>query len=167
MTTAICVPAVTLRPLTVDDVTPAYVQWLNDPEVTRYLMAGRTPQTAETIRAFIRTVATPFAIDHDGGFVGTICLRTIDWVSGLAEVGILLGDRRVWGRGVASAALVLLERHAFDEYELRKLWAGTCNPACARLFDRAGWRYEGTQVRQHYLRGTWVSHTLWGIHADD
>lgn len=157
---------VVMRPLTEADITPTYVGWLNDPEVTRYLVAGRTPQTADTIRAFLRTVAKPFAIEHDGVFVGTICLRTIDRESALAEVGILLGDRRVWGRGVATAALRQLEQYAFDVLGLRKLWAGTCNQACERLFARSGWTLEGTQRRHCLFDGVYVDHTLWGRHAD-
>jgi len=34
---------VTLRPVTLADVTPAYVAWLNDPEVNRYLETRFSP----------------------------------------------------------------------------------------------------------------------------
>lgn len=156
------VGTVAIRPLLLEDVTPAYVGWLNDPEVTRFLVAGRTPQTAASIRAFVGTVAKPFAIEHDGAFVGTICLRVIDRESQVAEVGVLLGHRAVWGVGVASTALALLEYHARTVLGLRKLWAGTCNPACARLFRRNGWMLEGMQIRHVYLNGAWHDHTLHG-----
>ena len=103
---------ITLRPLTLDDVTETYVGWLQDPEVTRYLMAGRTPQTARTVRAFVETLllsaAQPFAILLDGRHVGNTQLQQISGVDGTAEVGILLGDRTCWGQGIGQAAIQAL-----------------------------------------------------------
>ena len=156
----IATPIVAIRPLAEADITPAYVGWMNDPEVTRYLLAGRTPQTVETIRAFVATVAQPFAVEADRQMVGTICLRTVDAISRVAEVGILIGDRQVWRQGIALAALNGLEAHA-REQGLCKLWAGTCNPAAARLFEKAGWICEGVQVAHVYLDGVWRDHSLW------
>ena len=45
-----------LRPLEKADCTNLYVSWLNDPEVNRYLETRHTPQTLETVEAFVSTV---------------------------------------------------------------------------------------------------------------
>ena len=136
---------------------------MNDPEVTRYLMAGRVPQTVESITAFVQSLPPwAYAIEYQERHVGNIMLRALDEASCVGEVGVLLGDRSVWGKGVASAALNQLTRIAFDELKLKKLWAGTCNPACSRLFQRNWWAREGTQREHVFLNGIWHDHELFG-----
>lgn len=160
---------VRLRPLSLLDVTPTYVGWMNHPDVTRYLIAGHSPQTAESVRAFVASLLWPdaagFAIEVDGQMVGTICLRHIDWISRVAEVGILVGEVSVWHTGVALQALSDLSRYAFDVLRLRRLWAGTCNPRCGALFAKAGWTLEGTQPSHVFLCGGWHDHWLYGRSA--
>lgn len=152
---------VTLRPLTVADVTDRYVQWLNDPEVTRYLIAGRTAQTRESIVAFVRGIPATdrYAVEVDGQHVGNVCFRHVDAASRVAEVGLLIGDRARWGHGIGTAAVrELMERARARGYA--KLWAGTCNPACGVVFHRCGWIGEGVQRRQVFLSGGWHDHAL-------
>ena len=43
----------TLRPLQASDATQAYADWLNDPEVNRYLETRHSPQSLESCAAFI------------------------------------------------------------------------------------------------------------------
>ena len=158
------VSSVTLHPLRLRDVTPSYVRWMNDPDVVRYLMAGRSRHTRASVRAFVRGCRDEtFAIRYRGRHVGNVMLRTLDPVSRVGEVGILLGDRSTWGRGVASAAVQQLTALAFGAWKLEKLWAGTCNPAAARLFHRNGWSREGYQRRHVYLSGQWCDHWLFGL----
>lgn len=140
-----------------------YLGWLRDPEVTRYLMASRVPQTLETVRAFLAGLQLPpYAIEADGVFVGTIGLRTVDRQSAVAEVGILIGDRSVWRRGVAAQALAQLTALA-RRMEIRRLWAATCNPACGALFLAAGWVVEGVQPQHVYLDGAYQDHAFYGV----
>ena len=144
--------------------TATYVAWMNDPEVTRYLMAGRVPQTAETIRAFLGSLDDEaMAIEVYGRHVGNVMVRAVDPIGQIAEVGIMLGDRSCWGAGVASTALRTFTADLFTRRAFKKLWAGTCNPSCARLFRRCGWAEEGCQRAHAYLAGQWCDHWLFGI----
>jgi [ribosomal protein S5]-alanine N-acetyltransferase len=137
-----------LRPLVEADVSAAYVDGLNDPEVHRYMEAPRKQrQTPEIVRAYVRAnAADPQAIlfgIYSGGILrGTLRLHDVDFSEALATVGIALFDQRVWGQGLGSAALTAVARFAFEELRLARLKAGIidANAGSIRAFEKAGFR---------------------------
>ena len=95
-----------LRVLVEDDVTQAYVDGLNDPQVNRFLIGPRSRrQTFDTVRAFVAENAEDdgavlYGLYVDGALRGTV--RVHGLVPGLeAAIGIALFDRSIWGRGWA------------------------------------------------------------------
>jgi [ribosomal protein S5]-alanine N-acetyltransferase len=95
-----------LRPLTEADVTDAYVGWLNDPEVVRYLETRHAPQTRESVRAFVDAVNGRenehlFGIFErvDARHIGNIKVGPVHPIHAVADVSLLIGARDVWGRG--------------------------------------------------------------------
>jgi ribosomal-protein-alanine N-acetyltransferase len=97
---------------------------------------------------------TFFAIEAEGrvaGGIGFVLKEDVERVG--AEVGYWLGYD-YWGRGIATAALRLLTRHAFEARpELRRLYAVplASNAASARVLVRAGYVLEGT-LRQSAIK---------------
>lgn len=139
---------------------PAYVGWLNDPEINRYLESRFAVHDEEGTRAFVASV---LASDHSvffgirspalgGRHVGNVKLGPIDRRHGLGEVGILIGDKAAWGQGLASAAIAQVAVIAREELGLRKLSAGCYggNGGSARAFEKAGFALEGRRP-QHFL----------------
>src|SRR5262249_886885 len=61
-----------------------------------------------------------------------------------AEVGYWLA-RPYWGRGIMTAVLQQVCRHAFDEFGLAKITAHVFphNPASARVLEKCGFQQEG------------------------
>ena len=88
-------------------------------------------------------------IDRDR-HVGNIRLSSIHWRHARAEVALLIGSRAEWGKGIATAAIELVSRHAFDKLEMNKLTAGiiATNVGSRRAFEKAGYRIEAT-LRDH------------------
>lgn len=140
-------------------VTQAYVDWLNDPLVNRYLESRFAVADEQGTRQFVRRMLEDPSVLFLGirsvalgRHVGNIKLAPIDRHHGLGEIGILIGDRSAWGRGIASAAIEQLARIARDELGLRKLTAGCygSNAGSARAFQKAGFEMEGRRTR-HFL----------------
>lgn len=139
---------------------PAYVGWLNDPEINRFLESRFAVHDEEGTRAFVASVLASdnsvfFGIRSPvlgGRHVGNIKLGPIDRRHGLAEVGILLGEKAAWGQGLASAAIARVADIAYEELGLRKLSAGcyASNVGSARAFEKAGFALEGRRP-QHFL----------------
>jgi len=163
-------------PAHLDD--PRYAGWLADPEVVKtiYRLEYLLPCPPEEIRDYASRLMRSrndgfFAIHwrEDGRFVGTLRIGHIDWRAGLGDIGILVGDRDFWGRGIATEAVALACDHSFRYLSLRKLTGGTpaTNTAMCRCFERLGFRREGTLRRQLLLGGEFVDHALYGLFRDE
>ena len=148
----------TLRPLTTADVTAAYAAWLNDPAVNRYLEIRHSPQTLESVGAYVAAVNGRadehlFGIFLDAGarHIGNIKLGPVHPVHRVGDVSLFIGDTAAWGRGYAAEAIGRLARHAFEDLGVRKLAAGlyAANVGSERAFLRAGFAREGLR-RAHY-----------------
>lgn len=146
--------------LTADDVSDAYIDWLNDPAINRFLESRFSRHDrASTVHFVENLLGSPrdlFLGIRDvslGRHVGNIKLGPIDLNHGLGEIGIMIGDRAAWGRGVATAAIARLAEIARDELGLRKLTAGcyASNLGSQKAFERAGFVVEGVRPRQFVL----------------
>lgn len=142
----------TLHPLTVSDVSERYVSWLNDAEVTAGTELRFTSHSIKDVCDYVaRANASPtdemWKIMLEGeGHVGNIRLSSINVIHRRARVALLIGEKSVWGRGIGTAAIVTLSRHAFEDMKLHKLSAGIYanNLGSRRAFEKAGFSLEAT-----------------------
>ncbi len=148
-----------LRPLDGADVTPAYRDWLDDPEVNRYLETRHVEQTLDSISSFVSAKNASedeflFGIFRgpSGGHVGNIKLGPIRKYHRLGEVSLFIGDRSCWGRGLATKAIRGVTRFGFEALELNKIVASmySANIASTVAFLKAGWSRE-CELRDHYI----------------
>lgn len=149
---------------------PAYLGWLHDAEVVRSLNLPaylETPVPFEEVAAYCDSLwCSPndlfFALHlaSDGTFVGTVKAGHVNWYAGTADIGIMIGRKDVWGRGIASEALGLLAAHLFETAGLRRLTAGVManNPAMIRVFEKLGFRREGVFREQDRLGNEYIDH---------
>lgn len=140
----------------------AYVRWLNDPEVNRYLESRFATQDLPSVAAFIagalksdRSLFLGIRSIALARHVGNIKLGPIDRHHGLGEIGIMIGDRDAWGRGTASRAIARLAEIARVELGLRKLTAGCygSNVGSEKAFLKAGFHVEGRRPSHFLLDG--------------
>jgi [ribosomal protein S5]-alanine N-acetyltransferase len=149
---------VRLRPMTTADADGPYHTWMNDPEITRYLESRFQSYEVADLAAYIdETISNPanhfFAIElvDSHRHVGNIKLGPVEVEHGRGDIGIIVGDRSVWGQGIASEAVRLLTEWAFVELGLRKVTAGAygSNVGSVRAFERAGFHVEAVRPA-HY-----------------
>lgn len=160
---------VRLRPMTAADADGPYLRWMNDPEITRYLESRDRTYTPADLRSYIEeTVSNPanhfFAIEllEDGRHVGNIKLGPVEWRHGRGDIGIIVGERAVWGRGIATEAVRLLSTWALAEMGLRKVTAGaySSNAGSVRAFERAGFHVEAVRAAHYVSDGEVVDAVL-------
>lgn len=85
--------------------------------------------------------------------LGLIQLNNIDYISGTAVWGFIIGDKKARGRGIESEAPQILLKYAFNVLNLRKLVSYTLNirPGSQKLHSRVGkFREEGV-LKEHYF----------------
>lgn len=165
-----------LRPLEESDVSDEYLQWLNDPEVTRYLEAGRFPATPASVRRYLERFQNPaneliFAIVdiESKQHIGNVTLNHIDWVNRKADTGILIGRKDFWGKGYAFEAWSLVIEYAFQGLGLRKITAGAVaeNVDSLSVLKRLGFQMEGVRRKEYFLDGEYLDVPLMGLFRDE
>jgi RimJ/RimL family protein N-acetyltransferase len=132
------------------------------------------PYTLADAEAFLGRVQaqdrpTVFAITVDDRPVGGIGLMLggdVERIS--AEIGYWLGEE-FWDRGIATAALRGLTRHAFTAFELNRLFAVpySDNNASIRVLQKSGYRHEGTLVGSAIKDGRIRDQELYAITRDE
>lgn len=136
---------VRLRPVTDADADDAFAM-MRDPEAVR--MAAFTVADPDDRAAFdtrwSRHLADPAirmrAVEADGGFAGTVAAFTID---GDREVTYWI-RRPLWGRGIATAALMLLV--AAEPTRPLHARVTEANLGSLRVLERAGFTRTGSET---------------------
>jgi [ribosomal protein S5]-alanine N-acetyltransferase len=155
-------------------VSAAYVDWLADPQVNRFLESrfavhdlASTQRYVASMLSAANTLFLGIRSAELRRHVGNIKLGPIDSHHGLGEIGIMIGDRAAWGRGIASDAIDVLCRIGFEQLGLRKLTAGcyASNAGSARAFARAGFTHEATRPAHFLLDGRPEDLILMARHA--
>ena len=145
-----------------EHVTDAYVSWLNDPDVNRFLESRFATHTLESTRDYVtHTLESPdnlFLGIHSTELdrhVGNIKIGPINRQHRTGEVGIMIGDKTAWGRGIGTAAIKAMSEIARDQLNLRKVTAGcyASNGGSQWAFEKAGYMVEGVRHKQFLLDG--------------
>lgn len=165
-----------LREVRSTDVTERYYRWMNDPDVNQYLETRFVPRSLENIASFVRQMDgkddEPFFAICDlqtDEHIGNIKIGPINWRHRHADVSLLIGEKRFWGKGIASEAIALVTRIGFEYLNLNRLKAGcySQNEGSARAFEKCGWHREGLMRGHFLLNGQETDAIILGIRAAD
>ena len=152
---------VSLRSLTGEDAV-AFVPWVNDPEVTRTLAVGAAVMDKQAEQAWIeRTNASESAVlfgivvQETDRLIGSVGLSQIDFRHRSASLGMLIGEKSMWGKGYGTEATRLVVRHAFEELRLNRvqLQVYEYNLRGIRVYEKVGFRREGVLRQEHVYDG--------------
>ena len=140
-----------LKPLSLEHVSDAYVNWLNDAEVIRYLESGGD-YTREKLQDFLSYVEKnkilfwAIHLKSNNKHIGNIKIDPINHRHGFGEYGILMGERSEWGKGYAREASEIVIQYCFSsKLNLRKVVLGVVrdNVAAFALYQNLGFITEG------------------------
>ena len=131
------------------------------------------PYTASDARRWLESVVgfqpeTNFAIAVGDEAVGGIGFSIqYDVARRSAEIGYWLGEE-VWGRGIATDALLAVTDYAFANFDLCRLYANVFawNPAPARVLEKAGYSFEGRLKRSVTKDGQTIDQLMYAIIRD-
>ncbi len=165
-----------LRALEPSDIGEAYVGWLNDPEVTRFLGAGKFPTTPASLRRSLARFQDPatdliFAIVDrtTERHIGNVTLNHINWIARTADTGLMIGCKECWGKGCAFEAWTLLLEYAFDRLGLRKIIAGAVDGHAGSLavLKKLGFRVEGVLRGEYLIDGAYRDAIRLGLFREE
>lgn len=162
-------PNVYLRKIQPFDVNANYHRWMHDETVIQYLEIRHARRSQKDLSEYVAGVIErkddaffAICINETGKHIGNIKLGPINKDHRFAHVGFLIGEREFWGRGIATEAVEIVTRYAFETLKLHKVLAGCYanNEASLRVFKKNGFKKEGTQVAQWFYQGKYVDGIL-------
>lgn len=144
-----------MRSLTREDVGAHYLDWLADAEIMRFVNARAGPRDADDVRAFVASHdnASRFLLGiftKDGGEHIGNCTAACDLFHRRADLGVLIGARSWWGKGVVIETRARCIQFLFEDVGLLKVTSQVYASNRAAVFNAQalGFELEGT-LRRH------------------
>lgn len=153
---------VVLRPLEKEHLARC-VKWFNDPDVTFFLGREEPLTIAEEERWFAeyrsKVDEEIYAIEVDGNHIGNVGLHGIDRANRKASLGIVIGEKEFWSKGLGSDAMHTVLRYAFERLRLHKVNLDVIdyNDRAIRVYERFGFVQEGVRRDELWKRGRFVN----------
>lgn len=148
-----------LRELEPNDINQDYLDGFKDDDVTQFLEVNGKSLSKESVIAYIEA-----GIQSKSYFMYAICLQESSRQIGNLKIGpinyehmtsdlvTVIWDKSQWGKGLATDAIKLGNKLAFDTYNIRKLSGGmySGNIGSINAYTKAGWFVEG-RLFNHYI----------------
>ncbi len=161
-----------LRPIRLSDVRRNYRAWMNDPQVNRFMESRFKKWSMVGLINYIREINKDpgrlfFAIilkDVDK-HIGNIKIGPVNWNHKFANISIVIGEKSLWGNGLAAESLRLAINYAFNSLKIHKLTAGIYekNIGSLKAFKKVGFVAEGRLKNQYMYNGRYIDAVLLGI----
>jgi RimJ/RimL family protein N-acetyltransferase len=149
---------VLLRTFSLEDINDRYFAWLNDPLVVRYSNQRFLTHDRESCVRYLNSFS-----GTDNLFVSVRRLDTNQAIGtmtayisrrhGTVDVGIMIGDKSVWGGGYGQDAWNTFTNWLLAQGSIRKLTGGAlaCNAAMIRIMERSGMQLEAVRKSQEIV----------------
>lgn len=161
-----------LRKVTCDDVTDAYHGWMNDSRVTQFLEIRFQSWSKKNISDYVNSMAKKpnilflaICLKRNSRHIGNIKLGPINRVHGFAEIGIIIGDKECWGKGLATETIALLTEYAFKTLDLNRVSAGCYENHMSSLkaFEKVGFQQEGLRRKMRKFENKYIGQIVMGM----
>ena len=154
-----------------------YLSWLNDMDVVRpilspELMLAKDMKFIEkSFERFTQKNAKGFFIKYipENMFVGTIKLDKMNSVNNSTEIGIMIGEKTLWSRGIGQIAYKILLKYVFEVLKLNRVWGGTDehNTSMQKIFLNTGFMQEGRFRESNFFEGKYSDNFYYSILKED
>ncbi|MDD5431176.1 MAG: GNAT family protein [Candidatus Pacebacteria bacterium] len=161
-----------LRPIEESDLNEKYQSWLNNPEVTAYNTHHRFPNYRQNMLDYFNEVIKSKnnlilgIIDKETDeHIGNAALENIDPINKSAEFAILIGEKKMWGKGIGKEVLKLLVEHGFNALNLNRIYMGTSadNIGMQKVAEAVGFKKEGVGRQVFYKNGEYKDTVNYGL----
>ena len=151
---------VILRPFTACDIDETYISWLNDSNVVRFsnqrFQVHNKKSCLRYLASFEGTANLFLSVRRlsDDQPLGTLTAY-VSSHHGIVDMGIMIGDKTVWGLGYGQDAWNTLAKWLLARGDIRKLTAGTlaCNFGMIKIMERSGMALEAVRKAQEIVEG--------------
>ncbi len=146
----------------------AIVKWRNDGDVNKYLISGyRTlEEVQERYRGYFSSRGNRlFGIRVDDTLIGYCIIIAVERNNNKCEVGIVIGEKAHWRKGIGSTVIRQLLKRAFTDLRMHRVEAiiQGDNVASVRCFSRVGFQLDGRLRDAKFRDGRYVDLLVYSI----
>lgn len=147
-------------------------QWRSDPELIalltatfRYINQEVDQRWYESYMASRGSCVRCAITDEDDRLVGLVSLMNIDSVNRSASLRIMIGEAQYRGKGAGTFAVREIVNHAFNNLNLRRIELNllATNTRALHVYEKCGFRQEGTKRQAVYKNGNYVDLILMAL----
>jgi ribosomal-protein-alanine N-acetyltransferase len=158
-----------LKLLLPEDVSENYYNWMNDEEITRFLESRWSVFSMDDLKKYVQAMNSSQSgflfgifLTKTNEHIGNIKIGNINPVHRYGDLGLIIGIKKVWGKGYGTEAVKLATDFAFKELNLNKLIAGIYegNTGSYRAFIKAGYQDAGRLKKHRFYNGEYVDEIL-------
>ena len=133
-------------------ISSAYIAWLNDPVVFKYSNQRFLNHDYSSSKTYLESfenssnIFLSIKVKKTNIFIGTLTVY-FDENHGVADIGIMIGNREEWGKGYGQDAWNTILSWLLSNSDVRKITAGTLasNIAMINIIEKSGMKIEGTR----------------------
>ena len=153
---------------------PKFIEWLNDPEVRRYLSMSLPISQAAEEQWFENMLKRPSEEqslgieikDGDGWrLIGNCGFFDINWRVRSAEVGLFIGDKSCWNKGYGTEVMRLLLHHGFATLNLNRIFlrVDAENLGGIHAYEKAGFVHEARLRESDFREGKYSDDLIMSV----
>ena len=163
-----------LSPVSMDDV-EVFAKWLNDFDVTDYIMRSDKIYSLEAERQWVENTAKKdgyfmsiVTLDNDE-VIGNISFNEIDLIHRFAVLGIMIGENENRSKGYGTEAIGLLLDFGFNYLNLNSVSLSLleCNERAKRCYEKVGFKECGRKRKCRYINGKYYDSISMDILASE
>jgi [ribosomal protein S5]-alanine N-acetyltransferase len=145
-----------LRKISKEDIDKGYLKWMNDDEVLSLTGSRGKKYSKEDLSSYIDIhnndkdfVFLAIVIKDDLRYIGNIKIGPIDRETNIGDLGIIIGEKNIWGKGFGAEAIRLFVSYIFKTQNLNKISAGffSGNEASKKAFLKSGFTITGSSQK--------------------
>jgi RimJ/RimL family protein N-acetyltransferase len=157
---------------------PKFVNWLNDPEVRRYLSMNLPISQAAEENWFENMLKLPpeeqsLGIEIEDGdgweLIGNCGIFDINWRSRSAEVGLFIGEKSRWNKGYGTEVMRVLLHHGFETLNLNRIFlrVDADNSGGIRAYEKASFIQEARLRQADFRDGKYRDELIMSVLRSD
>ena len=136
----------------------SYLKWINDYEVTKFTMSRFQSYSLEDLKKYISNANESgflFGIFFENKHIGNVRVHKIVPINATCELGLIIGEKKLWGKGLATKVINIIKKFVFEYLNLFKIKIEIVdiNKASMRAFQKNGFKIVGRMEKEFFIEG--------------
>jgi RimJ/RimL family protein N-acetyltransferase len=143
-----------------------YLKWINDYPIMKFTMSRFKSYNVEDLKTYIihanENNEFLFGIFYENKHIGNVRISKIVYPNKTCEVGLIIGEKKLWGKGLATRVIELIAEFIFNYLDLFKIKVEIIdiNEGSYKAFLKNGFKIVGRMEKEFFIEGCRYD-TIW------